>query len=976
MVRQAVCFISLVVALGLAAAGPAGAELVAWWTFNEGAGTTAADVSGNGHDGALNGDATWVVGHLGGALQFDGSGDYVMCGLLDIDTSVTGGMAVTAWINKPAGGDYKMCSNRQVANAAGGGFTCSIYNDRMEMDISSATARNLNRDTDGPTIPGDTWIHLAWVLDDEGNTFNEYHNGVLMDSSPETVSVGLSTQNFRIAADSPSLGLYYSGMIDDLRIYDHVLSETELLDVMAGKAPGFERAADPRPASGATDVPRDTVLTWTAGEFAATHDAYLGTAFDDVDAASRSNPLGVLVSQGQTDMTYAPAEVLQFGQTYYWRIDEVNAAPDNTIFKGDVWSFTVEPLAYPIEGVVATSNVPSGVGAGPENTVNGSGLNADDEHSVSAEDMWLAAWSGGDPLWIQFEFDAVRKLHQMFVWNYNVQFEPVLGFGLRDVTVEYSTDGVEWAVLGDVELARATATAAYTYNTTIDLDGVAARFVRLVVNSGWGAMGQYGLSEVRFTYLPVLAREPQPTPGTVDVPVGTILDWRAGREAVSHEVLLGTDPEALAVVDVVTASQYDPGVLDLGTTYYWRIDEVNENASPSVWAGDVWSFSTQDYLVVDDFESYTNNIDAGTTIFHTWIDGFDDPANGSQVGYLDAPFAEQAIVRSGKQSMPLYFDNASAPTSVADLDLGGQDWTRAGIQTFVLYFRGRPSNTGGQLYAKINGAKVLYSGAADVLTKPQWRQWNIDLASVGVTLHNVTTLSIGVDGGGSGLVYVDDILLYRTAPEILAPADPGTDGLMLQYPFDNGATDSSGNGYHGTLLGDAAVANGVLSLDGLGDAVAIPRIGGAAATHRAFSYGMWVNPASSLVNVQFAGGMNTDGWTAGAVHFKLSYGLVNAGINGLDGGDLQGVTIVNAGEWSHMALTVAETRVAIYLNGQIEDARDLSAPMTNLVVGGASLGAWNNGGDLQRGMAGQMDDVRVYDRALSEAEVLFLAEHR
>ena len=145
---------------------------------------------------------------------------------------------------------------------------------------------------------------------------------------------------------------------------------------------------------------------------------------------------------------------------------------------------------------------------------------------------------------------------------------------------------------------------------------------------------------------------------------------------------------------------------------------------------------------------------------------------------------------------------------------------------------------------------------------------------------------------------------------------------------------------------------------------------------RAFSYGMWVNPASSLVNVQFAGGMNTDGWTAGAVHFKLSYGLVNAGINGLDGGDLQGATMVNAGEWSHMALTVAETRVAIYLNGQVEDARDLSAPMTNLVVGGASLGAWNNGGDLQRGMAGQMDDVRIYDRALSEAEVLFLADHR
>jgi hypothetical protein len=77
-----------------------------------------------------------------------------------------------------------------------------------------------------------------------------------------------------------------------------------------------------------------------------------------------------------------------------------------------------------------------------------------------------------------------------------------------------------------------------------------------------------------------------------------------------------------------------------------------------------------------------------------------------------------------------------------------------------------------------------------------------------------------------------------------------------------------------------------------------------------------------------------------------------------------------------MALTVSESRVAIYLNGQVEDARDLSAPMTNLIVGGATLGAWNNGGSIERDMAGQMDDVRIYDRPLSEAEILFLAERR
>ncbi len=974
MYRKMLCLIALLLGLGLAVTSPVSAELVAWWPFNEGSGDTAVDVTENGHDGTLNGDTAWTTGQLGGALEFDGSGDYVMCDLIDIDTTVTGGLTVTAWVNKVAGGDMKMCSNRQAANAAGGGFSCTVYNDRMEMDICSATARSLARDSDGPTIPGDTWIHLAWVLDDAGDVFNEYHNGELADSSAETGSVTVSTENFRIGGDSPTLGLYFSGMIDDLRVYDHALTQEELADVMVGRGPNAEKASDPSPVVEASDVPLDTILRWTAGEFAATHDVYLGTSFDDVDAATRADSLGVLVSQGQSDTTFDPT-ALQYDQTYYWRVDEVNAAPDYTVFKGEVWSFTTEPVAYPIQGVVATTNASSGVGSGPENTVNGSGLNASDEHSTASGDMWLGGPSGEEPLWIQFEFDAVHKLSQMLVWNYNVQFEPVLGFGLKDITVEYSTDGVEWSVLGDVELAQATAKATYTYNTTIDFQGVAAKYVRLVINSGWGIMGQYGLSEVRFTYLPVLAREPQPAPDTVDVPVETVLDWRSGREAASHEVFMGTDAEALTMVEAVTASEYDPGVLDLGTTYYWRIDEVNENASPATWTGDVWSFATQDFLVVDDFESYTDDIDGGGTIFQAWIDGLEDNANGSQVGYFDAPFAEQTIVHGGKQSMPLSYDNTSASTSVAELDIDGEDWTQAGIQTLVLYFRGDSGNTGGQLYAEINGKKVVYPGAADALTKPRWQQWNIDLASVGTNLSNVTMLSVGVDGGGSGLVFVDDILLYKTAPEIQGPVDPGTEGLALQYLFDNGAADSSGNGYDGTLLGDAMTMDGVLALDGSDDAVAVPQIGGAGATLSAFTYAMWINPASDLSAVQFAGGINTDGWVAGAVHLKLSYGAPNAGINGLAGGDLQGATVVGAGEWSHLALTVSETQATIYLNGQVEDSRELAAPM-DLVVGGASLGAWNNGGTLEREMAGQMDDFRVYDRALSAGEILFLSENR
>ncbi|NLT77062.1 MAG: hypothetical protein GXX98_11115, partial [Planctomycetes bacterium] len=211
-----------------------------------------------------------------------------------------------------------------------------------------------------------------------------------------------------------------------------------------------QTATKPAPAGGATDVPRDVVLSWTAGPDAVTHDVYFGTSFADVNAASRSNSLDVLVSQNQTATTFDLPDILDFETTYYWRVDEVNGAPDYTVFKGDVWSFTAEPFAYPVANIVATSNgVSQGQGV-PQNTVNSSGLNADDQHSTLSGGMWLAKPVEGESLWIQFEFDRLYKLHQMLVWNYNEQFEMILGFGLKDVTVEYSQDGAEWTVLGDV----------------------------------------------------------------------------------------------------------------------------------------------------------------------------------------------------------------------------------------------------------------------------------------------------------------------------------------------------------------------------------------------------------------------------------------------------------------------------------------------------------------------------------------------
>jgi hypothetical protein len=229
----------------------------------------------------------------------------------------------------------------------------------------------------------------------------------------------------------------------------------------------------------------------------------------------------VLVSQGQDANACDPAGLLTFGQTYYWRVDEVNAPPDSTVFKGDVWSFTAETYGYPVKPVKATASSSMSSTMGPDKTIDGTGLDAMDQHSVSASQMWLSK-KGQSPVWIQYEFDAVYKLHEMWVWNSNQAVELAVGFGAKDVTVEASLDGTTWTALTNVpEFADGTGEPNYVHNTTVSFGGAQAKFVKLTVNSNWAdGTKQAGLSEVRFFYASVKAFSPAPANGATDVAVG------------------------------------------------------------------------------------------------------------------------------------------------------------------------------------------------------------------------------------------------------------------------------------------------------------------------------------------------------------------------------------------------------------------------------------------------------------------------
>ena len=601
--------------------------------------------------------------------------------------------------------------------ATGGGITSDIETRSPQLDYAINFAQ---------TGTYYIWV-LAYGMDGNSDSIHAGLDGVVVDTA--TVISGFNTnyawtselmsseERPRIEVRTTGLHTFSIWMRETGSTVDKILLTTNPDYTPTGQGPAESirgarlTASGASPADTATDVPRDTLLSWTAGESAVAHDVYFGTSFEDVNAASRSNPLDVLVSEGQAATSYALPEVLTLERTYYWRVDEVDAALDGTIITGGVWSFTVEPLAYTIENVTATASS-AAVNSGPENTVNGSGLDADGLHSDNADDMWLTELGAEAPAWIQYEFDAVYKLHELTVWNYNVLFEMVLGYGLKDVAIEYSVDGADWTLLTETEFAQGPSADGYVSNTMVDLGGVAARYVRLTPNDNWGQLAQYGLSEVRFTYIPIAPREPVPASGTEEVSVNTALSWRAGREAAAHEVYVSTDEAAVAdgsaLVDTVAEATYNPGGFDYGRTYYWKIVEVNEAETTTAWEGAIWNFSTQEYVVVEDFESYDNE---DNTIYDTWVDGWVNET-GSTVGYLTEPFAEQTITNGGYQSMPLEYFNADSPwySETERTFADPQDWSGHGADTLVVHFRGNPVD----FLERADGSVVIGAAGTDI----------------------------------------------------------------------------------------------------------------------------------------------------------------------------------------------------------------------------------------------------------------------
>jgi len=287
---------------------------------------------------------------------------------------------------------------------------------------------------------------------------------------------------------------------------------------------------------------------------------------------------------------------------------------------------------------------------------------------------------------------------------------------------------------------------------------------------------------------------------------GPTLCWSPGDKAVQHDVFLGTNEAAVVNAHAATvgiyrgrqfATIYNPGELEWGQTYYWRIDEVYNLDPHSPWKGNIWSFTTADYITVDDFEDYD---DYTNRIFETWIDGFgytDPPpghhgnSTGSTIGYVDPPFTEQTIVHSGQQSMPFGYNNVTWPFySMAERTwVVPQDWTRNGVKVLTLWFRGLPKSVCSfSLDEKIDIYTMTAGGMGIGGESDQFHYAYKRLSGVGAIVVKVISVSNTHDWAKAGVMIRDTLDPDSAFSAVYITPD---NGCIFQARFAKGADSNA-----------------------------------------------------------------------------------------------------------------------------------------------------------------------------------------
>jgi hypothetical protein len=722
MSKKLIYLVCFMFAMGLVLTGAANAtdpNLMGWWRFDG----DALDTSGNERHGTLNGSPTFGPGVFGQALEFQENPDYVT---IDGYKGVLGthAFSITAWIKTANPANIE-----QIVH-----WGAHVGGQRVEFRINSTRLRishgngNVQGNTD---LIDDEWHHVAVTVIDNA-TASSGDVTFYVDGEDDTMEstdpdgwdiVANATLDVTIGWRPTQQDRPFIGSIDDVRIYDKVLTQEEVQAIMQGGGEAYTFALGPDPADGALHEDTWVNLSWWPGDFAVSHDIYIGDNFDDVNDGAEGT---FQANQATTSFTigfpgFAIPDGLVPGTTYYWRIDEVNDTEPNSPWKGEVWSFSIPPrTAYAPDPADAAESVDPDV-----------------------ELSWTAGFGS--------------KLHTVYFGDDFDDVNSAVG-GLPQGATTYTP--------GTLKLAQ-------SYYWRVDeFDAVATYKGNIWSFTTEGAVGNpepsNGAVDVKQTTILTWSH-------------GVFADSRQVYFGTDKDAVKNADtssPEYKGSGNLGSES-YDPGQLQWDTNYYWRIDEAN-NANPdSPWIGPLWGFTTANFLVVDDFENYDVN---DNQIWYAWHDGlgygtlgvepyFAGNGTGSAVGDESTPsYTEETIVHGGNQSMPVFYDNSILRYSEVEKTLTyPRDWTENGVNKLTIWFRGDSANAAETLYVALNGSAVVTHDNPDAAQITTWTQWNIDLqafADQGVNLANVNTIALGLgnkknpQAGGSGTMYFDDMRLY------------------------------------------------------------------------------------------------------------------------------------------------------------------------------------------------------------------------
>jgi hypothetical protein len=496
-----------------------------------------------------------------------------------------------------------------------------------------------------------------------------------------------------------------------------------------------KKAYKPNPADEAKFIDPNVILSWTTGFGSKLHFIYFGDNFDDVSNAAGGAPKGL------TSYTPGPLEP---GKKYYWRVDEFDGS---TTHRGDIWSFTIAAEGGGVRadyyrGMDLNNRVLTRID--PQINFNWPQDTAPD--SAVGTGPFSVRWTG--------EIEAVFSETYIFYTN-SADGVRLWVDGRQLVDNWTNHDTTENS--GRIELA-----AGNVYSLQMECyesgNGAVAELLWSSPSTPKQIVPQAALSP------PIRASSPSPANRETGTKMTPTLRWNAGDYAASHDVYFGTDQDAVANATksspeykgtkALGDENYEPGKLVWATAYYWRVNEVNSVNPDSPWIGTLWSFTTGDFLLIDNFEDYNTD---ENQIWYAWHDGlgygaigiepyFAGNGTGAAVGdETTASYTEETIVHSGRKSMPLVYDNNKqgyAKYSETELKLTApRDWTEEGVEELSIWFRGRPASVGSFTEGPAGTYTITATGADIAGTADQFHYAFVTLNGVGTIEARVLSVA-------------------------------------------------------------------------------------------------------------------------------------------------------------------------------------------------------------------------------------------